>query len=329
MTSIPGTVLALLSPREASRYRVVPFAAVGGRADVATDRPDAFEELDELSFLLGKRLVVHITTEVRLAEALERCYGIARPARLSELIARLSGPPRPAPTPAASPPAQESPPELYPPGAPMWHEEEARPSIITSRFRPLTPVVPPDPPRVIPLTPEERRALGESVRAAPSPGVRLLEDALGRLQVATSARQVGQTLLETLSGDYTWVALFRARHDEWAGWLGTGPGLSTDRLRSCELRASEPSVVLELQPGLDLWSGVLAPLPAHARIAAAWGGSLEGEFTVAGMRLRDRLVCIAIARRASDRPRGLDDQALRQLFAAAGQSFETLLTGER
>ncbi len=328
LDEIPPTVIALVSPREASRYRVVPFAAVGGRADVATDRPGAIEELDELSFLLGRRLAVHVTTEVRLVEALERWYGIARPSRLGELVARLTAPP-----PGSEPPSDTpSVPDVSSrplPGAPVWHQEESRTPIVTSRFRPRAPTVPPDPRRVISLTAEERQALSAGRGPAGSiVAARFLDEALHRLQLAATARQVGDVVLEATSGDFDWVALLRRRRDRWVGWLGTGHGLVTDRLRSCDFGDSEPSFVLELEPGDDLWTGPLTLLPAHQRLAAAWGDDLEGRFTAGGLRLRERLVGVFLGRRPAERAPNLDDEALRQLLGAAGRALQTLLAAE-
>jgi hypothetical protein len=331
LATIPSTVIALLSPREASRYRVVPFAAVGGRADVATDRPDALEDLDELSFLLGKRLALHVTTEVRLADALERYYGIARPARLGDLVARLTGAPRPSQPKVGPPAAPEALADATSQGS-HWSEveEETRAPSITSRFRPLSPTVAPDPRRVISLTAEERQALsGTGAPSEPVGGARLLEDALVRLQLAASASQVGDTLLQTLAGDFELVALLRPRRSRWVGWLGAGHGLASDRLRACEFGDSEPSFLLELEPGVDLWTGGLAPLPAHGRLAASWGGDLAGEFTAAGVRLGERLVCVLVGRRKPNHVPALDDGALRELASAAARAFQTLLAGER
>lgn len=322
LASIPSTVVALLSPREASRYRAVPFAVAAGRADVATDRPDSLDELDELSFLLGKRLAVYVTTEVRLADALERCYGIARPARLGELAGRLSGAPRPAESRSLQPKPPAGADAV--PGAPVWQEEPERASVVTSRFRPLSPSVAPDPRRVIALTPDERRALRAEARAQAQP----LEDALLRLELADSARQVGDTILEALAPHFEVLVLLRPRGDRWVGWLGIGPALDVDRLREADFGDAEASFLLELEPGVDAWSGSLAPLPAHRRLSAAWGGDLGGTFTAAGVRLGDRLICVLLGRPRLEEQPALADRDLRRLCDAAARSFQALLAGE-
>ncbi len=321
--TVPPAVIALLSPREASRYRAVPFAVAGGRADIATDRPEAFDELDELSFLLGKRLAVHVTSEVRLAEALERYFGVRRTARLAELAARLQAPATPAP---AAPRATPALPESLP-GAVPGPADASRPPAVGGRFRPLTPTVPPDPRRVVALSESERRALSAASSGAPMPAARPLEvdDALMRLPVATSARQVGQLLLVALEPAFEQLVLLRPRQEEWLGWMGRGEGLETWKLESLAIAGSEPSVIEQLSPGRDLWWGELAALPAHRRLVATWGGSLEGSFAAVGVRLGARLLCVGIGKLAPGRIPEADAEAIGRLLEGAAGAFQALL----
>jgi len=87
---IPQDVSTLLSPAKAIAYRAVPFRQFGGQIEVALEEVKDLGGQDELSFVLGKRVNVHIANEVRIAEALDTVYGHPSSARLKQLLSRLN-----------------------------------------------------------------------------------------------------------------------------------------------------------------------------------------------------------------------------------------------
>src|SRR5215212_7745598 len=75
LRGIPGEVLQLLPDKLARRCRAIPFRVDGGRLDVALLDPRNLSAQDEIAFASGKRVKVHVAHELRILEALGRCYG--------------------------------------------------------------------------------------------------------------------------------------------------------------------------------------------------------------------------------------------------------------
>lgn len=99
----PETLAAI--PQEvAEKYRVVPFELEdeSGRTSIASAEPSNLHQIDELQFVLGRRLRLFLCPELVLAAALERHYGIAREARFLALspgpAARPAAPAKPDPS---------------------------------------------------------------------------------------------------------------------------------------------------------------------------------------------------------------------------------------
>jgi hypothetical protein len=90
LRGIPEEVLALVPDKIARRCRAVPFRVVGSRLDVAMMDPRNLAAQDEIAFASGKRVNVHVAHELRILEALERCYREETSSRLSLLAERLN-----------------------------------------------------------------------------------------------------------------------------------------------------------------------------------------------------------------------------------------------
>lgn len=60
LRDIPPEVLALLPAKVAARHIAVPFRMGRGRVDLALREEPDIPALDELSFVLGRRIVAHI-----------------------------------------------------------------------------------------------------------------------------------------------------------------------------------------------------------------------------------------------------------------------------
>ncbi|MEZ5331477.1 MAG: hypothetical protein R2991_05380 [Thermoanaerobaculia bacterium] len=339
LEEIPSDVIGLLGPRDAVRFRVVPFAATASRIDVATDRPDNLKELDELSFILGKRLAVHVATEVRLGEALKGYYGYSMPTRLLSLLERMErgfltdgddGPAAAGAThrtqgegmPAAPPAAGST-------GRPLHarRPDEARPKATTSRFRPLSPQVAPDPKRSIPLTDAERQALQTGISTDDGSRHPSLLEAMARLELASSASQIADSLIDGLEPWLEHLVVLRGSAGELVGWKTKEA--REDTLRLFRVNGSEPSVFADLLEGGPLYTGGLVSNEAHDRLAACWEGDLTGTFTVLPVRLGNRPVCVVLGRAKDPESPTVPPEALRRLREAAERAFEALLDDRR
>jgi hypothetical protein len=342
LTQVPADVVGLLSARDAVRFRVVPFAATTSRVDVATDRPDNLKELDELSFILGRRLSLHVTTEARLAAALNRFYGYTIPTRLVGLLERLERgfphagedagreardeaharqeaegiPPIPVgPEPAAAATA--------PPGS----TEPPRPIGGKGRFRPLSPLVPPDPRRTISLTDEERVALRSGSAVDDGSRHPALLEAIARIELASSASQIAESLLDGLEPWLERLVVLRGSAGELVGWKTREA--REDVLRLFRVTADEPSVFADLLEGGPLYAGGLAATVPHERLAACWDGDLTGTYTVLPVRIGTRPICVVLGRAKDPEAATVPPEALRRLREAAEHAFRTLLDDRR
>jgi hypothetical protein len=74
-------VAALLKPKHADRFEVVPYRLEGRRLSVLCCDPADLRKLDEVAFVLGKQIAPVIVPEARLWALLRALYGVERPTR--------------------------------------------------------------------------------------------------------------------------------------------------------------------------------------------------------------------------------------------------------
>ena len=87
----PAAIKAV--PRKiAEEYRVVPIRLEGTSVHLAFVNPRDLGALDALKFATGRNVVAWIAPEVRIYQALEKYYGVARRARYIKLDCRLDEP---------------------------------------------------------------------------------------------------------------------------------------------------------------------------------------------------------------------------------------------
>jgi hypothetical protein len=89
LTSIDSGLISIFPRRVAERHLMIPFERTGRRLSVAVSTLPKLEDLDSIGFMLSVWIRPFITTEVRLAHALNRAYGIAVPRRLEGLLGLL------------------------------------------------------------------------------------------------------------------------------------------------------------------------------------------------------------------------------------------------
>ena len=326
LKSVPAEVHQLLPPKVAKRCAAVPFRLEGSLLLVAMVDVDNLASQDELAFVSGKRIRVHVANEARVYDAIQRYYGEECSARFTHLIDRLS---------RTRPTAERAAAGLSSSGGAPARAAAARPSPPAAAVSATAPVpaAPSPRPSSIPLAPEERLRLRSPVaataplapvpvslpRPAPAPS---LADVEARLVSPADRDDVAGALLDFLAPRFTRVALFIVRRDEVAGWLGRGSHLDAERLSAFRAGLDQPSIFLNLTRSGHFYVGALPPMPVHLALAACWGGELPAECLLLPVRLRERLVTLVYADRGAAGLKGIDLAQLQQLAAKAAIAFE-------
>jgi len=147
LAEIPADTLALLPAKFALKHSAIPYERSDGHVKMALLDPSDLRVLDELVFVTGKKVIVGVTPEVRIYQALEKHYGKLRAPRFALLAEKLSRPPR---TPSAR--SEELPSETPPPAPDFFAEmagagrdRESRPALSLAPPLATSPVPPPPP----------------------------------------------------------------------------------------------------------------------------------------------------------------------------------------
>ena len=88
LSLVGASVARMVSPRIATRLRIVPFHLEGKTLSVAALDPGDLLVEDELGLITGCLIASYITLEVRLFEALHRLYGVPLSTQYQSLIRR-------------------------------------------------------------------------------------------------------------------------------------------------------------------------------------------------------------------------------------------------
>lgn len=334
LRSATEDVYGLLPAAVAGRHGAIPFRRLGSSLDVAMLDPNDLAAIDEIGFACGKRVVPHAAPEVRIHEALERCYGIERSKRLERLSDRLNrarymwkdGDPEPAAGAEIGGGAELFPehpgldvPELpdldqVPAGGSPTPDAEPAPTAepATANAEPQRSAPEAKPPAA-PATPPDD---------AEPPDPATLEEAEARLAGATDRDAAGRLALAHLRRTFDRVALFSVLSDGVHGWLGDGDGLDGERLEDFSLSFGQPSVFLNLRQGSGFHLGPLPPMPAHRELARCWGGDLPAASLLLPITLRGRLVAVVYGDRGAESLSGVDLAGLHRLAAALGKALE-------
>jgi hypothetical protein len=81
LEDIPNGLLDSFPEDLAQKFKIIPFEENKGRIHVAMTDPKDMEALDEISFITGKVIKPHVTTELKMGFLLEKIYGIQRDRR--------------------------------------------------------------------------------------------------------------------------------------------------------------------------------------------------------------------------------------------------------
>ncbi|MFQ5349641.1 MAG: hypothetical protein ACE5EG_04260 [Thermoanaerobaculia bacterium] len=317
LRDIASEILELVPAKVAIRHKAVPFRTARGQVSLAVRQEPDIPVLDELSFVLGRRVVIHIANEARIYEALEHYYGDTCPLRFRHLLDRLNQ-------------TRDHPEESPPPAvaaAPPATSRRRRIRSAASRAQPpaVIPAPPPPPrPTSVPLSADEKRALSEREREEAVEPLSL-EGVQRALQAARRADDIGIALLGFLGQEFLRLLVFRVGKGRVRGWMGSSPTFDEYAFRNWQVGFDEPSVFLNLRQGAEFFLGRLPAMPAHERLLKCWRGSLDTECAVFPVKVRDRLVCAIYGDRDSLGLAGLDVPVIQRLTAKAAIAFEMLL----
>ncbi len=350
LSEIADEVIQLLPARLAIRYQAVPFSFSGARVDIAMLEVDNLWLQDELSFIIGRRLKIHIANEVRLVASLAKYYNAPLPERFVKLERLLDQKRRRSPTAKSS---------RAHPDSRLVHSadfSDSSPQVVPTRTLQSEPEttgseaeisqeVTEDPNlQSIPLSEQDLASLG--TEAAPdqtggniSPfvyardhdvgGIIEIDDVEGQLAAASHADEIGQILTEYLAQFFVRVLIFQVRQGSVVGWLGSGPGLDEKRFSGFRVSFDEPSIFLNLREGGSFFIGKLPDMPAHLELAACWSKDLTDECAVFPLRLQDRLVSLIYGDRGPLGLQALDLELIRHLTSVASQAFERCILQQK
>jgi hypothetical protein len=337
LRDIPDGVRRLLSRDQAGSYQAVPFAAAPGRVDLAVTAALDIERGDELAFLLGRRVRLFVVNEVRMAQALQRLYGLNQPARLLNLADRLErglGPSRDlASEPAHSPVLPAGPAGTF--GAFGAGAGSPRPAA-TEHHRRVTPTKPREELRTITLSEDERRAIfgapaeplatpaQTQPRAASSDLARLSSE----LQAAASPTAVGDAFLAYIGPLFGVSLLLRPEGELFRGWLGHGTSFDRDRLRQL---ITGPGLAGEWRNELrdvDSLRWPVGPSAAAIDLHEALGIEVGGSALLIPVRVQGRIVCLAICA-SSDKPKASEKERLANAILRVGLALQSWILRQK
>ena len=300
LRDIPELTRALLSQQQAGAYQAVPFAAATGRVDLAVSSSPGVEQIDELAFLLGRRVRLFIVNDVRVAQGLNRAYRLSQPARLLNLADRLDrglG----LSSDLASDPLPEPPPSVLA-GTFGTQTAAAASSRSTSFSRRPTPNKPRETLKTISLSDQERLAIfGSPEPSPPQPeesAVQLpvsdLARLSNRLQAATSPTAVGEAFLDYFERFARVALLLRPEGELFRGWMARGTTMPRGELRAIMTGpglAGEWRQLLDEHDLLDVEIGASAVACGVVEPLALVAGDIA---TLVPIRVQGRIVCLAV-----------------------------------
>jgi hypothetical protein len=326
----------MVSPRIATRLRIVPFRLEGKTLSVAALDPGDLLVEDELGLITGCLIASYVTLEVRLVEALHRLYRAPLSIQYQSLIRRADAIPktsdraasvttsRTAPAPVANDDAPRT--ERRRPGdRPKRHEKYHEPLEMSDEDLHLFPSMRQENGEVAPeaAVPQPVGAV-EPPAADLSPEERLAATALA-LQNAEMREDIGDAVLGFCAPLFRRRMMAVVRGDTVMGWRGEGDGVDPEMVRAISIPLAEPSVFVGLIQGAEFWLGPLPEMPHNMDIVAGLGGLAPKECLILPVRVRSKTVCFLYCDNVDDGVAGLPMADLRRLAAKASLAFQVYL----
>ncbi|MEZ5313001.1 MAG: hypothetical protein R2862_04755 [Thermoanaerobaculia bacterium] len=333
LRGIPDEVTDLVPKKVARRCLAIPFHASSTQVKVAVTDARDLDVQNEVSFVVGRRIVWHVAPELRIYEALEKYYHEECPTRYAKLLDRLNRsrflwsrePAGRGSTGSGievlrwsgggaetDETRRESERQAPAPG-----RDNSLPSFALEDHAALAPLPDPVAP---PTAPRPARPEVVAAAAAPEPAAAGAEDSsddatfdsadtatglVAPLSVEEAERRllnpadrddVARVVVDFAASRARRAALLVVRNQEITVWRWAGEGLDGPVLAAYRSSFTEPSIFVGLRDGAAQFRGVLPPMPAHLKLLAAFDPPAEAaEFFALPIRVRSRLVAVLLS----------------------------------
>ncbi len=297
---IPHVILDLIPTELARRHRVIPFRMLGTELFVAALAVKDLAMLDALAFATGKDIRAHISTESRLEVSLSKYFGAPVSERFHQLEMALAEGGTAAVVPG--PQGDQAPAEDTTAGL--------RVDTIPHVYDTASPVDP--------------SAAGSAESAQEPIG---LSDLESELRDDCDRDEIAQHLLDFLAPRFSTVAIFKATRNSVGGWLATSsdPAVDQDGLIEVAIKLDSPSVFQQLRSGNSFHEGPLLPLASHRELQKHWHNVFDGDVYAIAVRVREKLVAVAMCHVALGNGAGVDIDEIRRACEQAGRAFERFI----
>ena len=257
----------------AEEYSVVPIRLEGTSVHLAFVNPRDLRALDALKFATGRNVVAWIAPEVRVLQALEKYYGVARRARYIKLDYRLDEPRR------ASAVCDEAAP--IPPTDEASFLSSSEPDAAIGYGRPWQEVA------------NELFGLDSAEREPPA-SLMSIPELAERYCRAESRGDLARAVLDFTAGRADRMLLMFVRGNRASVWEDRGFGLS-DGVRSDAAFEVTSEAVFRLLMGNDYYYGALPKDEEILSFYARLGTHAPAELLLIPIHVNDHLVALALA----------------------------------
>ncbi len=168
-------------------------------------------------------------------------------------------------------------------------------------------------------------APGEALAGSPLELEDQLRQASAGLRDVEIRDDIADVLLAFCRPHFRRRVILVARKHHIVGWRGEGEGVESERARTIDIPAHDPSVFLGLTGAGSFWLGSLPALPANQALVDGLGGALPKECVVLPVILRSRVVCYIYGDNLDGGVAGAPIAELRRLAAKAGLAFEVYI----
>ena len=300
----------------AQKYTAFPIKKEGSRLHLAMKDPNDFPALDELKFIIGLTIKPYIASELRIAYALEKFYGIKRDLRYVSVHEDERKKPGISPKTAANTPLPKDEPE----GSFEYLGDESQVEFIGSHQALLDDNPHAAPPPVAP--PKEVPPQAPAAPAAVKPPV---SNPYESLAFPMSRDHIAETVVAAARQDLRRVALFLVKGNIVSGWKADGEGMDLGKALSIAMEVSGPAVFREVVEEKLFYRGPVLRVPQNAPLFEALMGAEPREAIAFPLLIKGKVVGALYGDNGRDSMIVCDIRKLEGLMAKASMSLEILI----
>ena len=304
---IPASIIRLLSPELAMKYRVIPLGLEKRRLSLVMADPSDLRAVDEIAFITGHVIQPLVSPEVRLVQALGRYYGMEVDERYREILEHLG-----------------TAPEALLPEPEGWGTAQAAEG--RGAFEAMTNFADssaesPEVAIAQGLTGEGGTWIERIEQYSPDPVSRALAAAEGREEIADA-------IVSSLGPQVALGALFLVRDGIAYGWRAVEKGKELKGVGLLQVPLGGESVLRPVFEGKGPCLGPLEDTPLNRLIADGLGVDAPEAVMALPLLLGERVVNLLFL---AGREQELEERltGLRKLLAKAALAFEILIARER